>query len=303
MVGLNAMLRFAFLSTLLVSLMFAACVLPSFANARIYVSGIDPSQAYPNGIVRVYGSGATPKVAVTALLSGPVNETLIVENSTIGSWIIVGPSNLTLGSTFAGESGNWELSFLTPNVFPGYYSVYVFDNETLASDVVSFQVLMNVTIVPLMPGLNVTYGPLNMTIWTSNMSGLPPGPLLFFVAGTVVPSSGSPGTFVSMLGHSASGGEIDVYFDDSLLATVVGQRGDWSASFQVPNVLVGNHTIRAIDVGGRWMSLATFYVASPAMSFFNFPLFLLGLFAVAAFSGVVSFLLFVVFRRKQDSVC
>jgi hypothetical protein len=266
--------------------MFAACVLPSFANARIYVSGIDPSQAYPNGIVRVYGSGATPKVAVTGLLSGPVNETFIVENSTIGPWIILGPSNLTLGSTFAGESGNWELSFLTPNVFPGYYSVCVFDNETLASDVVSFQVLMNVTIVPLMPGLNVTYGP-----------------LLFFVAGTVVPSSGSPGTFVSVLGHSASGGEIDVYFDDSLLATVAGQRGDWSASFQVPNVSVGNHTIRAIDVGGRWMSLVTFYVASPAISFFNFPLFLLGLFAVAAFSGVVSFLLFVVFRRKQDSVC
>lgn len=296
MLGLNARMRPAFLSILFIMFAFAAYVSPSFAEGRIYISGINPSSAYPNDAVRVYGSGATPGAAVVAVLGGPVNETFIVKNDT-SPWIIVGPSNLTLGSTFAGESGDWEISFLTPNVFLGYYNVYVFDDGSLTSDVVSFRVLMNITVVPFVPGLNITYAPMNMTIWTSNMTGQP---LLFFVTSTAVPSSGPPGTLVTTLGRFASGGEITVYFDDFHVATVVGQRsGDWSASFQVPNVSVGNHTIRAIDVGGRWMSVAPFYVTSSIVSFSMSSLFLLGLFAVAVLSGVMLFMLLAMFCRKR----
>lgn len=289
MIGLNAMVKCAVVSALLI-FMFAACVWPSFAEGRIHISGIDPSLAFPYSAVRVYGSGAAPRATVTAMLSNPVNETFIVGNDT-NPLIIVSSGNLTLGSTFADETGDWGISFLTPNVFPGHYSVYVFDSESQTSDMISFQVLMNATVVSLVP--------MNMTIWYSNMTSIQQGPLSFFVAGTAVPSSGPPGTLVTMLGGSASGGEISVYFDDLRVATVVGQRGAWSTSFQVPNVSVGNHTIRAVDVEGRWMSSAPFNVTSAVISFSVSSVFLFGLFAAVVLSGVILFMLLAMFCRKR----
>jgi hypothetical protein len=293
MIGLNASIRSAFFTSLFI-LMFATCVLPSFGEGRIYISGITPSSGYPDSAVRVYGGGATPKGAVVAMLSGPVNEAFIVGNGT-SPWIVVGSSNLTLGSTFAGDSGDWEIDFLAPNVFPGYHDVYVFDNESLTTDVIGFNVLINVTVVPIEIS-NMT----GITIWTSNTTGPPPpGPLLFFVNGTVMPSSGPQGAFVTMLSRFASGGEISVYFDDLLVATVNGQTGSWSSSFHVPDVSVGNHTIRAIDVGGRWMSSVSFNVTSSAVSFSLLPLSLLGLYAVVVFLGATLCILVAMFYRKR----
>lgn len=294
MIGLNASIRSAFFTSLFI-LMLATCVLPSFGEGRIHISGIAPSSAYPDSAVRVYGGGATPKGVVVAMLGGPVNETFIVGNGT-SPWIVVESSNLTLGSTFAGDTGEWEITFLTPNVFPGYHNVYVFDNESLTTDVIGFNVLINVTVVPIEMS-NMT----GITIWTSNMTGPPsPGPLLFFVNGSVVPSFGPQGTLVTMLGRFASGGEISVYFDDLPVATVNGQSGDWSSSFHVPNVSVGSHTIRAVDVGGRWMSSVSFYVTSFVVSFSLLPLSLLGLLAVVVFSGATLCILLAMSYRKRQ---
>jgi hypothetical protein len=183
------------------------------------------------------------------------------------------------------------MSFLAPNVFPGYYNVRVLDNASLSSDEVTVKVLINVTSAfPL---------PMNITIWTSNVTGPGQGPILFLVAGTATPSSGPSGTFVTMSGNSASGGEISVYFDDSLVAKVVGRRGSWTASFQVPNVSTGNHTIRAIDVDGRWMSIVPFIVTSPIINFSVSLLYLFGLFAAAVFLGATLFMLLAMFSAEK----
>ena len=294
--NLNLTRESALPTALCLLLVFAVTVVPSFADGQIYISGIAEPSAYPYSSVHIYGGGAMPNTTVVALLGGPVNGTFVVGNGT-SPWIVVGASNLTLGSTFAGESGDWEINFLTPNVYPGYYNVYVFDYGSLTSDAVSFQVLMNVIGVP---GLNVTLSPMNITIWSSNMTDLPPGPLLLFFAGAAVPSSGPPGTFVIMSGSFASGGEIDAYFDDYRVATVVGQHGDWSVSFQVPNVPNGNHTIRAIDAGGRWMSTAPFSVTSLELSIFSPSwLLLFGLVVAGVFSGTMMLLLLDMLRRKR----
>ena len=295
MPSLNARREFALLSTLLILSVPAAYVSPSFAERRIYINGITPSSAYINDAIRIYGSGATPNSTVVAMLGVPENQTIFLGN-TIGPWIFVGSDNLTLGSTFADGSGDWEISFLMPNVFPGYYSVYALDNESLTNDVTSLQILMNVTVIPSEPWTNVTYSSWNMTIWTANTTGLP---LLFYLNGTVVPSSGPPGTIVTLLGRSASGGEISVYFDNDQVATIVGQLGDWKAYFVIPSVSAGNHTIRAIDNAGRWMTVAPFYVTSSVISFSMSSLSLFGLFAIASVPATVFFMLLVMFRRKR----
>jgi hypothetical protein len=292
---LKARRESALLSTLLMLSMLAAYVLPSLAESRIHINGITPSSAYANDAVSVYGSGATPNSTVVAMLGVPANQTVFLENTT-GPWIFVGSDNLTLGSTFADGSGDWETSFLMPNVFLGYYSVYALDNESLTSDVTSLQVLMNVTVIPSEPWTNVTYFPWNMTIWTANTTGLP---LLFYLNGTVAPSSGPPGTIVTMLGKSASGGEISVYFDSDQVATIVGQLGDWKAYFVIPIVSAGNHTIRAIDNEGRWMTMAPFYITSSVTSSSMSSLTLFGLFAIVTVPAIVFFMLLVLFRRKR----
>jgi len=169
--GLNVR-RTAALSALFVLFLFAAFVLPSFADRQIHVSGINPSSAYPDDTVLVYGSDATPNAVVVAMLSTPVNESFIARNGT-SPWIIVGSSNLTLGSTIGGESGDWEMDFVTPNIYPGYYSIFVFDNGSLTSDIISFRVLMNATGVSIVPTSN-------FTIITNATVG--PGSVLFFLA-------------------------------------------------------------------------------------------------------------------------
>jgi hypothetical protein len=115
----------------------------------------------------------------------------------------------------------------------------------------------------------------------------------------VVPSSGPPGTIVAILGKSASGGEITVYFDNDQVATIVGQLGDWKAYFVIPSVSAGNHTIRAIDNAGRWMTVAPFYVTSSVISFSMSSLSLFGLFAIVSVPAIVFFMLLVMFRRKR----
>jgi hypothetical protein len=303
MVRLNVTMKSAFLSAMLILWVFGAYVLPSFAQGRIHIIGIDPSSASANSSVRVYGSGATPSGVVTAMLGTSLsNETFIVGNSTF-PFIILDSNDLILGSTLASESGDWSISFVIPNVLPGYYNVYVLDNASQASDSVSFLVPINATGIIF---------PINATgiIFVNETTGLPPGLLQFFVNGTAVPSSGPSGAWVSMSGHHASGGEIEVYFDNSLVATVVGQQGDWSASFQVPNVLIGNHTIRAIDLGGRWMSAVAFDVTSPSIGFSMFStsmssLSLLSLFAGAVLLGVTLFMLLATYygKQKQQKEC
>ena len=289
MLGLNARRRSAFLSTVLVMLMFAACILPSFAERHIHIDGVNPSAAYYNSSVHIYGGEATPKSVIAAMLNGPVDQSVIVGNTT-SPWIIMGPSNLTLGMTFADEYGDWTITFPTPNVIPGHYRVYVLDNESLTSDVTDFQILMNVTFIPVLPGLNVT------DPWSTNITGMP---LLFYLNGTVVPSSGPPGTVVTMPGQSASGGEITVYFDNLQVATVIGQYGEWQTSFAIPNVSVGTHTVRAIDNGGRWMSITPFYVTSPVIDVSIFSLSLFGLLAIAVISAAVLFMFLVTSCRKR----
>jgi hypothetical protein len=143
------------------------------------------------------------------------------------------------------------------------------------------------------------YFPLNISFSASNSSGLP---LLFFFSGNVVPASGPPGSLVSMSGRFASGGQIVLYFDDAYVTTVTGQKsGDWSASVRVPYVSVGTHTIRAIDVDGRWMSTGSFYVTSSGVVFSISSLVLFGLIAIAALSGLVALVfLFVSHEKKRQ---
>jgi hypothetical protein len=293
--GFSARNGFAMLSTMLVLSMLGIRALPSFGEGQIHVSGIAPSQAYINDTVSVHGIGATPNSMVATMLSAQVNQTFILGNTT-SPWIFVGSDNLTLGSTLATESGDWEISFRVPSVFPGYYSVYALDNESLTSDVTSLQVLINVTTIPSGHWTNGTYVFGNMTIWIANTRGLP---LLFYLNGTVVPSSGPPGTIVTMLGKSASGGEISVYFDNDQVATVAGQLGDWRAYFVIPSVSAGNHTIRAIDNMGRWMTVAPFNVTSSIVSFSVSSLSMFGLFAIVSVPAIVLFMLLVMFRRKR----
>jgi hypothetical protein len=149
----------------------------------------------------------------------------------------------------------------------------------------------------IMPSSTYSNLPLNIAFSASNLSELP---LLFFFSGNVVPASGPPGSLVSMSGRFASGGQIVVYFDDATVMAVAGQKsGDWSASFVVPYVSVGAHTVRAIDVGGRWMSTASFSVTSSGVGFSISSLVLFGFFAVAALSGLVALVLLFVSRGRK----
>lgn len=295
MSSLNAKRELVFLSALLALFMLAAHVSPSFAEKRIYINGITPSSAHINDAVRVYGTGATPNSTVVVMLGAPENQTVFFGNTTV-HWIFVGSNNLTLGSTFADAAGDWEISFLTPNVLPGYYSVYALDNESLMSDVTDLEILMNVTVIPLEPWTNVTYSQWNITIWAANTTGLP---ILFYLNGTAVPSYGPPGTIVTLLGKSASGEEINVYFDNDQVATIVGQLGDWKAFFVVPSVSTGNHTVRAIDNAGRWITVVPFYVTSSVISSSMSSLSLFGLFAIVSVPATVFFMFLAMFRRKR----
>ena len=223
--------RIAVFSVTPMMLMFVSLVLPAFAEG-IYISGIDPPEGYLGTKVRVFGGEATPNGTVVALLSGPVNQTIVVGNDTIPIVII---GNMTLGWTAADASGYWELIFAVPEVYPGNYTVYAVDNETLTSDAIGFGVLWAVTIVP--PKFKINY---------------------------VSPSAGPASTVVYISGDGASGGEVRIYFDGMSVANITGYHwGGWGTSFQVPAVALGNYTITALDVASNATDTVMFTVTPP----------------------------------------
>jgi hypothetical protein len=308
MPGFNGKARYACALGLFVLLTSAVCVSASFAAGRIFIAGLDPSSAYADTTVRVHGGGATPQGTVVAMLGPPINDFIILNNGTgpiVQLPIVSSEENLTLGSTVADASGDWEMRFVTPSVLPGDHHVYVVDKGSLTSDAASLRVLINFTTgVIVTPYWNATSFPFNVTIWPSNVTVVPVEPFLLYSYGSnAVPSSGPPGMLVMLSGTSASGGEIDVYFDVRLVATLVGQHGSWSASFPVPNVVPGNYVIRAMDAQGRWMSVTSFSVTSSPVSLFVPLQFLkvglVGLFGLAVFSGVTVFMLFFAFLRRR----
>lgn len=292
--GLAVVVRTSFLLGLFFSFAFTAFVVPSSAGEPLGIKGIVPSSAYWNDTVLVYGVRASAGVRVIAMLAKISNLTFIVANGS-SPWVDLGSGNLTVGSAVSGDLGDWQIGFVVPNVFPGVYVVYVSDG--VSSDVVGFEVLIKVIAVSIGNFGNVSYLPFNITLSGLNSSNLP---LLFFFSGNMVPSSGPPGSLVSMSGRFASGGQIVVYFDNANVGSVVGQKsGDWSAVFMVPYVSVGVHTVRAIDVGGRWISMVSFNVTSGGDGFSVPYLVLLGFFAVASFSGLLTFFLLVVSRKRK----
>jgi len=160
------------------------------------------------------------------------------------------------------------------------------------------QVLMNITIVP---ATNFTYGEVTNMTWPYGPVTNATLPIQFFVPLTGAPASGPAGAFVTILGHYASGGEIQVYLNNTQVATVAKpSSGDWSTSFQIPSVSPGNYTIRAVDTGARIISFASFSVTSE-VSLSPTPLLLLvGFFALAVFSGLVMLALLAVYTRQRE---
>ena len=285
--------------TMLVFLTFPACGMPSSADTQIHIAGINPPSAYPNETVHPYGNGATPNSTVTAMLSGLTNQIYTI-NAT-NPWIIMPGGNLTLGSNCSSLIGDWQVDFVTPFVYPACYSVVIFDNSSLTNDSVSLCVLMKAVIGETLPGLNFTYGPGNLIILTPNLTG---GPLSFYLPASATPSSGPAGMFVTLHGRFASGGQITVYFENSQVATITDQpAGNWSVSFQVPSVPPGNYTIRAIDVDGRWMSVAPFVVTAPiilpVVTTIFFPMLVAALMALGALASTIMLMFIAVFHRKR----
>ena len=296
---MNSKVIAALLSAMLVFLTFSLHTMPVSSNAQIHISGITPSSAYPNETVHLYGSGATPSLIVTAILMPPANQIYIANATT--PWIVLGGGNLTLGSNSSSPSGEWQIDFVTPPVFPVCYRVAVFDESSLTNDTTEFCILINAVIGPVYPSLNVTYGPGNIIFFITNTTG---GPLLFYLPAFVVPSSGPAGIYVAMFGRYASGGQITVYFENTQVATVTGlPPGNWSISFQVPDVSPGNYTIRAIDVEGRWMSVASFIVTHrmvvPIVAMALSPILVIALVAFAALAGTATIMLIAIFHRKR----
>jgi hypothetical protein len=272
-------------STLIASIMAAS------GDQMIYISAINSPEVHPGATVHVYGGGAISGSAVVAKLVGLPKDAVV--------------NNLTLGSTVAGETGDWQIDFAAPIIFPGNYTIRVLDDRNVPSNLASFQVLMNITIVPV---TNFTYGEVTNMTWpyipVTNIT-LPKlvnttMPILFFVPFTVTPASGPPGIFATVSGHYASGGEIQVYLNNTQVATVAKpSSGDWSTSFQIPSVSPGNYTIRAVDKGARIISYASFSVASE-VSLSPTPLLLLtGSFALAVFSGSAMLALVAVYMRQR----
>jgi hypothetical protein len=196
----------------------------AFVNAEvashIYIDSIQPAEGAPGTKGIINGGGASPNGTVVALLSGPVNQTVIVIGSNFlrtqeNVTIVV---NMTLGWTVADANGYWSISFTVPKVSPGEYTIYVIDNGTLTSDSAKFYVL------PTTPTqIKIEY---------------------------VSPVEGYPGTMVFIAGHGATPkGRVEIYFDRLNVAnTEAFSDGSWSASFNVPDVSPGNYTILALDV-------------------------------------------------------
>jgi len=195
----------------------------AFVNAEvashIYIDSIQPAEGAPGTRGIINGGGATPNGTVVALLSGPVNQTVVIGSNLLriqeNFTILV---NMTLGWTVADANGFWSIPFTVPKVSPGEYTIYVIDNGTLTSDSAKFNVL------PATPTqIKIEY---------------------------VSPAEGYPGTRVFIAGHGATPkGRVEIYFGRLNVAnTVALGDGGWSASFNVPDVSPGNYTILALDV-------------------------------------------------------
>ena len=208
----------------------------SFVNAevasQIYISDIKPSEGAPGTEVAVFGGGATPNGTVVALLSGPVNQTIVVigseQTSTEENVTLI--ANMTVGWTVADMDGSWSITFNVPDVSPGDYNVFVVDNGTLKSDVAKFKVL------PLQP--------VQIKIWY------------------ISPTEGYPGTLVFIRGDGATAyGKVGIYFDNLNVAnTEAYSSGSWSTSFRVPDVPPGNYTVLALDLASNTSDTVVFRV-------------------------------------------
>jgi|SRR3972149_9845259 len=278
-------------------LMLASSTAQAFADNTIHITGITSLAAHSPETIHVYGEDATPGAQVTAMLSGPINQTVFIDNET-NCWISLFQENMTLASTFAEDTGDWSINFSTPVVFPGDYFLYILDNASMLSDKIKFTIITNVTIMQLS---QLTY--FNATQWPFINAT---EPILFIVWMGITPSSGPPGTLVTISGQFPSSGLVEVYFDNTLVTTVKGNpTGAWNASFIIPNASEGNHTIRALNVNERWMSVATFTVTPVWVGFPTTPSFLLFSFSLLALAVVsaLAFLMFTVIsfkRRRKD---
>ncbi|MEM3458412.1 MAG: C39 family peptidase [Candidatus Bathyarchaeia archaeon] len=208
----------------------------SFVNAEvashIYIDAIKPIKGTPGTEAFIFGGGATPNGTVVALLSGPINQTIVIidsqstkiqENVTI---II----NMTLGWTVADSDGFWSIPFTVPEASPGEYEIFVLDNFTQTSDVTKFYVL-------------------------------PPTPTKIRIE-NISPVEGYPDTLVFIAGHGATPkGEVKIYFDHLNAAnTIAYDDGGWSTTFIVPDVSPGNYTILALDVASNTSDNVMFIV-------------------------------------------
>lgn len=195
----------------------SSALVPGTSWTGIYVIGVAPSPVLVNMSARVYGGGATAGASVVALLSGKVDQSL-------------GAGNLTLGSTIAAATGDWEISFATPNVSPGNYSVYAIDNQTSLSDMTAVQVTLEQ--VPL-------------------------------EVDSVTPSSAQLGTVVTIRGRGGIEGAIRIYFDDvEIPNNSTSIDGSWSGSFWVPNTSFGYHVIKVRDMSSQKTVTAPLFVTS-----------------------------------------
>jgi hypothetical protein len=93
----------------------------------------------------------------------------------------------------------------------------------------------------------------------------------FTVAGatiTLSPTSGAPGTTVTVTGSGfASEEDVQIYFDTSLIKTVKADGdGEISTSFNVPAVAYGMHTVIALGVSSGSEATAPFYVTRLTLS-------------------------------------
>lgn len=140
--------------------------------------------------------------------------------------------NQTVGWTVADAGGHWEIGFAVPEVPPGNCTVYAIDNETLTSDAIGFGVLAAYV------GIRIDY---------------------------VSPNAGPVGTNVYISGSGATAKSlVMLYFDQrSVTNTTAYDWGSWSASFQVPDVALGNYTITALDVESNTTDTAMFTVTPP----------------------------------------
>ena len=196
------------------------------AYARVLVTAKAASQIYISGIDPTQG----PPGSDVELFGGGATP-----KGAVSAWFIKpsDTSNLSigifLGRTVANDAGEWEIIFTVPSVSPGNYTILAEDNETKINDTIEFGVLA------VGYQIRISY---------------------------ISTSSGPPGTMVYLSGDGASScGEVRVYFDGMSVTNATAKEGGWwSTSFQVPDVELGNYTIKALDVVSNSMDMAMFTV-------------------------------------------